>query len=258
MKRGRKPRMHQETSGSPNANTTARDESIVSTSESQGQDSYLNWITPNNPIHLNIAPAIAWSGVCQASESHVKPIDLSESYHLPSSLSETCESSECLPEMSMLPSEYDLEGESSTRAFAFDRNLSIQQDTNTSNPNCVYPCLGDVMPLLNKFLAPGTAQELFNIFFSNPSAGLVGIQCPYVLSPVIRKASLLRREGPRPVSPALVCIILWCVSQTANLAVFNHSGARDRLCRRLYDLSMKLLRARGFSRTNNVPGEPPG
>ncbi|KAL6235286.1 fungal-specific transcription factor domain-containing protein [Aspergillus navahoensis] len=99
------------------------------------------------------------------------------------------------------------------------------------------------------------ACKLLDIFFADP--GTVGpiTSCPYVLSPILRRQSLQRDTNPRPVSTALLAIILWCVSHTAKLSLFPDSRARARVTQRLYFLSMKLLRARDCDTWNQAGGD---
>ncbi|KAL4800153.1 hypothetical protein BDV19DRAFT_384513 [Aspergillus venezuelensis] len=109
---------------------------------------------------------------------------------------------------------------------------------------CRYPCLNPILPLLKVTMGPQDACDLLDIFFADPDVPGSSNRCPYVLSPVIRVQSVLREGKPRPLSPALVTIILWCVSHTARLSIFADPSARARATQRLYFLSMKLLRER--------------
>ncbi|KAL4938776.1 hypothetical protein BDV06DRAFT_231528 [Aspergillus oleicola] len=105
---------------------------------------------------------------------------------------------------------------------------------------CRYPCLNPVLPLLRGTMGP---EDAYTPGTSD--------RCPYVLSPVIRAESLLRQENTRSVSPALLTIILWCVSHTAELDIFRETSARTRATQCLYFLSMKLLRARESDHWNH-------
>ncbi|KAL4977173.1 fungal-specific transcription factor domain-containing protein [Aspergillus desertorum] len=122
--------------------------------------------------------------------------------------------------------------------------LAMSSESVTSTLSCRYACLNPVLPLLQGTMTADDACQLLDIFFADPETPGPIKRCPYVLSPVIRRQSLLRHPNPRPVSPALVTIILWCVSHTAKLGIFPDSSARARATQRLYFLSMKLLRAR--------------
>ncbi|KAL4757762.1 fungal specific transcription factor domain-containing protein [Aspergillus foveolatus] len=129
----------------------------------------------------------------------------------------------------------------------FPLNLSSVAMSSTkvySIPSCRYSCLNPVLPLLQGTMTAEDACKLLDIYFADSETGGSISGCPYVLSPIIRVQSLLRETNPRPVSPALLMIILWCVSHTANLGIFPDSSTRLRVTQRLYFLSMKLLRAR--------------
>ncbi|KAL4996694.1 fungal-specific transcription factor domain-containing protein [Aspergillus recurvatus] len=122
--------------------------------------------------------------------------------------------------------------------------IAMPSDRLSGFPTCRYPCLNPVLPLLQGTITADDACELLDIFFTYSETPGPITSCPYVLSPIIRRQSLLRETNPRPVSTALLAIILWCVSHTANLGLFLDSNARARVTQRLYCLSMKLLRAR--------------
>ncbi|KAL4899223.1 hypothetical protein BDW74DRAFT_189486 [Aspergillus multicolor] len=120
----------------------------------------------------------------------------------------------------------------------------IPFDSGNSNSSCRYPCLVPVIPLLQGTMTADDACELLDIFFSDPETAGAENRCPYVLSPVIKKQSVLMKRNPRPASAAFLVVILWCVSHTTSLAMFRDPTARTRVTQRLYYLSMKLLRAR--------------
>lgn len=109
---------------------------------------------------------------------------------------------------------------------------------------CRYPCLDQVLPALQGIVSPEDACSLLDTFFVDPDTVGSHGRCPYVLTPIIRKKSLLRQKAPRPVSPTLLVTILWCVSHTANLEIFRYVRTRSKVIQRLYLLSMKLLQAR--------------
>ncbi|KAL4985602.1 fungal-specific transcription factor domain-containing protein [Aspergillus falconensis] len=131
----------------------------------------------------------------------------------------------------------------------------MSSDGVSSIPTCRYPCLNPVLPLLQGTMTADDACKLLDIFFADPETAGPITHCPYVLSPVLRKQSLLRETNPRPVSTALLAIILWCVSHTANLGLFPDSSARARVTQRLYFLSMKLLRARDCDNWHQAGGD---
>ncbi|KAJ0416593.1 fungal-specific transcription factor domain-containing protein [Aspergillus carlsbadensis] len=120
----------------------------------------------------------------------------------------------------------------------------IPCDNHNSTLRCRYPCLEPVLPLLEDILPPHSACDLLELFFADPEMTPSAIICPYVLSPVLRKKSLLRQTNLRPTSDALLVVILWTVSHTAPLAVLQDPTVRSAVVQRLFSLSMELLRAR--------------
>ncbi|KAL4925651.1 Zn(II)2Cys6 transcription factor [Aspergillus undulatus] len=129
--------------------------------------------------------------------------------------------------------------------FPLDLNvLSNVAGSENDGQACRYPCLSPVLPLLKGTMGPEDACDLLDIYFADSETAGPSTHCPYVLSPVIREKSLLRHANPRPMSSALVTIILWCVAHTADLEALQCPIARARVTQRLYFLSMKLLRAR--------------
>jgi hypothetical protein len=76
-----------------------------------------------------------------------------------------------------------------------------------------------------------------------------------MLSLVIRKKSILSAT-PRRTSPALLAIILWCVSHTAYLKVFQQPGSPKEMIQRLYSLCMILLKDQGGGENNKHPEMP--
>ncbi|KAL3440622.1 fungal-specific transcription factor domain-containing protein [Aspergillus insuetus] len=119
---------------------------------------------------------------------------------------------------------------------------------------CRYPCLKPILPLLKGTLTPQDACDLLDVFFVSDDMTGTMTSCPYVLSPVIRRKSLLRRSNPRSTSPALLAVILWCVSHTADIEAFQDTTARSRASQRLYFLSMQLLKVRDADNWHRVAG----
>ncbi|KAL2842587.1 hypothetical protein BJX68DRAFT_278290 [Aspergillus pseudodeflectus] len=103
-------------------------------------------------------------------------------------------------------------------------------------------------------LTPQDACDLLDVFFANDDGTGRMTSCPYVLTPVIRRKSLLCPSNPRQTSPALLAIILWCVSHTADIVAFRDTAARTRVSQRLYFLSMQLLKNRDGDNWHRVAG----
>ncbi|KAJ0422970.1 hypothetical protein BJY00DRAFT_62963 [Aspergillus carlsbadensis] len=123
-----------------------------------------------------------------------------------------------------------------------------------SESTCRYPCLNGILPWLKGTLTPQDACDLLDVFFANDDMTATKARCPYVLSPVIRQKSLLCPSNPRPTSSALLAIILWCVSHTADIEPFRDATARSRVTQRLFFLSMQLLKVRDGDNWHRVAG----
>lgn len=85
-------------------------------------------------------------------------------------------------------------------------------------PMCRYPCLLSVFPLLETAdLSLEEACDVLDTYFAKAETSAIETRCPYILSPIIRRESLQKQDSYRPTSTLLLLVILWTVSQTANL-----------------------------------------
>lgn len=116
--------------------------------------------------------------------------------------------------------------------------------TDSERESCRYPCLNPVLPLLKGIMTPEEACYLLEVYFADLETAPSKERCPYVLSPVLRATSVLRQTNPRPVSPALLMIILWCVAHTGALDIFPDAGSRVKAKEHLYFLGTSLLQER--------------
>ncbi|KAL4808595.1 hypothetical protein BDV18DRAFT_157538 [Aspergillus unguis] len=112
---------------------------------------------------------------------------------------------------------------------------------------CRYPCLNPIISLLEGILTPEEACHLLDVFFAEPAANSSNERCPYGLSPVIRACSVLGETAERPLSPALLTVILWCVAYTGHLDIFPDTSSRIGVTQRLHSLSTKLIQAREYA-----------
>lgn len=117
-----------------------------------------------------------------------------------------------------------------------------------------YLCLEPLLPALEGFLTANDACELLDIYFSEDNDCFTSGKCPYVLTPVLRKKSLLHPTQPRPTSPALVATMLWAVAQTAETCLYYEPGKRDRITNRLCSLALSHYRLRDIDNWHRVPG----
>lgn len=122
-------------------------------------------------------------------------------------------------------------------------------------PGCRYVCLDSVIPLLEGVIAPETASDLLEFYFTEPDSALLRHASPYVLSPVLRKHSLLQSSTPRPTSAALLVTMLWTSAQTADLPLLRLPGWRGQVCEKLRVLVMALVHERDRDHWHRVLGK---
>lgn len=102
-------------------------------------------------------------------------------------------------------------------------------------------CLDSILPYLQGALAPDEASEMLEIYFNENHNPLFESTSPYMLAHVLHPESVLHPTDPRPTSPTLLMVILYCVAQTADMKIFDPPGARERMSVVLYRLSLDLL-----------------
>ena len=115
---------------------------------------------------------------------------------------------------------------------------------NFRGSDCRYRCLEDVVPLLDGIFDAKTACDLLEFYFAEPDSALFRHASPYVLSPVIRKQSLLHATNPRPTTSALLVTMLWTSAQTADIPLLLLPGWRGQICEKLRVLAMALVHER--------------
>jgi hypothetical protein len=109
---------------------------------------------------------------------------------------------------------------------------------------CRYSCLEPLMPLLEAIIEPKIACDLLEFYFAEPDSALFRHASPYVLSPVIRRQSLLHAITPRKTTWALLVTILWTTAQTCDLPLLLLPGRRGQVCEQLRVLAMALVHER--------------
>ena len=100
-----------------------------------------------------------------------------------------------------------------------------------------------MVPHLQGILSLNEASEMLEIFFSEESNPLFKSTSPYMLAHILHPSTILQPTDSRPISPALIAVILFCVTQTADLRMFDPPGARERKSVELYRLSLNLLQS---------------
>lgn len=120
---------------------------------------------------------------------------------------------------------------------------------------CRYKCLEPVMPLLEGIVEPKTACDLLEFYFAEPDSALFRHASPYVLSPVIRKQSLLHPTRPRQTTMALLVTILWTTAQTCDLPLLLLPGRRGQVCEQLRLVAFSLVHERDCDHWHRALGE---
>lgn len=128
--------------------------------------------------------------------------------------------------------------------LSFHQGLFDEAANNLPEQNIIgrpYRCLDSVLPYLRNILSPVEASEMLEVYFSEDQESMFKSSSPYMLAHVIHPSSVLHSTDPRPISPALLTVIFFCVTQTADMRIFDTPGARERMSVELYRLSLNLL-----------------
>ncbi|KFY92006.1 hypothetical protein V500_04365 [Pseudogymnoascus sp. VKM F-4518 (FW-2643)] len=118
---------------------------------------------------------------------------------------------------------------------------------------CRYPCISTLIPFLKGFLTAAETCDLLDTYFAD-YGNTSRLHCPYVLTAVIRKRSLLHAVKPRNTSPALLATMLWAAAQTADSQIYHRPGSRERITNRLYSLALSYLQRRDMDSWHRVHG----
>lgn len=113
----------------------------------------------------------------------------------------------------------------------------------TSMDSLRYPVLRPLLHMLEAIISPSLACDLLEVYFTSSSSAQLRPSSPHILGYVFRKKSFLHPTTPRPSSPALLASMLWIAAQTSNATVLSsHPTARGRVCRKLLELTVDLLK----------------
>lgn len=126
--------------------------------------------------------------------------------------------------------------------------------SSTSNPHGEYACLKALLPHLEGVVRPQLAHQLLLLYFAPPEGTLFHNASPYVLTPVLRKSSVLNPASARKTTPALLATMIWVSAQTASLPQLLAPGSRATLCCKLQNLVFKLLHDRDLDNWHRVSG----
>ncbi|KAJ4990489.1 C6 transcription factor [Stagonosporopsis vannaccii] len=126
--------------------------------------------------------------------------------------------------------------------------------SSASNLHAEYACLAALLPHLDGVIRPRLAHQLLQLYFAPPEGTLFHNASPYVLTPVLRKQSVLNPASARSTTPALLATMIWVSAQTASLPQLLAPGSRATLCSKLQDLVFKLLHDRDLDNWQRVSG----
>ena len=117
-----------------------------------------------------------------------------------------------------------------------------------------YACLAPLLPHLQGIMRPQLAMKLLELYFAPPEGTLFHNASPYVLTPVLRRKSVLEATNARLTTPALLATMIWVTAQTASLPELLAPGSRSSLSSKLQDLVFKLQHERDPENWHRVSG----
>jgi Fungal specific transcription factor domain len=106
-----------------------------------------------------------------------------------------------------------------------------------------YPVLRPLLPHIESVIPLSSACDLLDVYFASSSYAQLRPLSPHILGYIFRKKSFLHPTRPRVCSPAMLASMLWIAAQTSNASFLNaHPAARGRVCRKLLELTVDLLK----------------
>ncbi|PWY87076.1 C6 transcription factor [Aspergillus sclerotioniger CBS 115572] len=106
-----------------------------------------------------------------------------------------------------------------------------------------YPVLQPLMPYLESTLPRKLVFDLLDLYFTSAFSTHMHPVCHHIHCYVLRKASFLSRDAPRPSSPALLASMLWVAAlDDRAFALPISPPQRKKICQFLCALTLRLLR----------------
>ncbi|KAE8356677.1 fungal-specific transcription factor domain-containing protein [Aspergillus coremiiformis] len=106
-----------------------------------------------------------------------------------------------------------------------------------------YPVLEPLMPFLDATLPQRLVFDLLELYFTSAFSTHMHPVCHHIHSYILRKASFLSRDAPRPSSPALLASMLWVAALDDRAFALSISPPqRKNICQFLCALTTRLLR----------------
>ncbi|KAJ9633064.1 hypothetical protein H2204_007454 [Knufia peltigerae] len=120
-----------------------------------------------------------------------------------------------------------------------------------------YPVLRPLLPHIEPIIPQALACDLLEQYFTSSTSAYLRPANPYVLGYIFRKKSILHPTDPRPCTPALLASMLWTAAQTSDAAFLtNQLDARARICQRLLELTINMLKPLVHSHPNTSAPTP--
>ncbi|KAJ6040996.1 hypothetical protein N7444_009901 [Penicillium canescens] len=120
--------------------------------------------------------------------------------------------------------------------------LAIDQPS-SSRPPLKYPVLEPLMPYLESNLPRRLVCDLLELYFTSAFSTHMHPVCHHIHCFVLRKASFLSADRPRPSSPALLASMLWVAAVDDRAFSLSISPLqRRKICQFLCALIIRLLR----------------
>lgn len=122
-------------------------------------------------------------------------------------------------------------------------------------PKDRYACLDPLYPRLDGIIRPQLACELLELYFTPSDGSCFGNASPYVITPVLRRESVLDTTCARPTTTALLATMIWASAQTASLPQLLLPGSRAELCDKLQILVFQLQHERDQDNWQKISGK---
>jgi xylanolytic transcriptional activator XlnR len=120
-----------------------------------------------------------------------------------------------------------------------------------------YPVLRPLLPHIESIMPQAIACELLEQYFNSSTSAYLRPSNPYILGYIFRKKSILHQSEPRTCTPALLSSMLWIAAQTSDSAFLtNQLDTRSRICQKLLELTISMLKPLIHSNANSVNPTP--
>ncbi|KAJ5793361.1 uncharacterized protein N7503_009339 [Penicillium pulvis] len=122
-------------------------------------------------------------------------------------------------------------------------NVPGQSYGSSSRSGLKYPVLEPIMPFLGSNLPRRLVGDLLELYFTSAFSTHMHPVCHHIHCYVLRKASFLSTDHPRPSSPALLASMLWVAAVDDRAFSLSISPLqRRKICQFLCALTIRLLR----------------